>query len=102
MARTNLSGIVLAVAVAMAGCGGEDCPPTLADGVANLYAIEGDAVTCNGAALREFDADRVLCGWDCVEIHGRAARHLYLNFGRAGAAWALETVSVEWGECEEH
>jgi hypothetical protein len=93
--------IVMAVALALA-CG-EDCPDSIREQVAPLYRLDGAEVQCVDALDRTEDAEKILCGWECVAVNGRTARRLVLDFRPdVTAPWRLSMVSVEWivaGEC---
>lgn len=98
MTRTAL---VVGGLLALAACGGEDCPSdSLNDSAAHLYRLSDGEVLCLGATYRDNTTPtRVLCGWECIEMDGRLARYLFLDF--SGPDWRLNVVSVEYSRTDE-
>jgi hypothetical protein len=88
--------IALAVAVAVAGCGGEE--ETWPD-VSTRYAIEGQDVTCDNPAAQEWFPEggpvtSGYCSFARVSVEGENDCMVSVNFERddAAADWRLDGV----------
>jgi hypothetical protein len=91
---------IATAALLLAAACGEDRPLTTTEAVAHLYAVSAEGVVCADAVTRDEEPERVICGWECVDVNGRLARYVFLDFA-AVPAWHLASVSVEYSRSDE-
>ena len=89
-----------ALALLLVTACGSEIDPSMRESIADLYEIDPLGVSCFGSTLMEVEYGRVICRWECVEVQGRTARYLFLDFMEY-PEWHLDSVSVEFSRSEQ-
>jgi hypothetical protein len=96
------TAIVLAAAVALSACGGDDAPDPPPQATPQ-WSVVGNTISCPNASdtnsFRSGSYQSFDCVWYCVTYKGNPSRYVDLTFEWTGSTWVLRYEYVSGGIC---
>jgi hypothetical protein len=104
-----MKAILIAAAMALAACGGEEEENALHAKARAVSRVLGEEIVCEGPAIRSDEPltgppfTATICGWDCLRVGDRDARYFYVYYSRESASepWSGPSISIEYSRIDE-